>query len=79
MTKMKKRVLFFVAFLLIAAGISSCEDVLENCKICRLNTYENGNLINSAQEAEYCGSELIRIQSTPPVTIGSTTTKWECD
>ena len=76
---MKKKFLYLAAFLMIAAGITSCEDVLDNCKICRLNTYENGVLINSAQEAEYCGSELIAIQSTPPTTVGSTTTKWECD
>lgn len=76
---MKKRILFFAALLLIAAGFTSCEEIFDNCKICRLNTYEDGNLINSAQEAEYCGSELIRIQNTPPVTVGTTTTKWECD
>ena len=76
---MKKRGLIFAGLLLIAAGITSCEELLDNCKICRLNTYENGVLVSSAQEAEYCGAELITIQNTPPATVGSTTTEWECD
>ncbi|MFP4488738.1 MAG: hypothetical protein ACLFN1_05500 [Bacteroidales bacterium] len=76
---MKKRILFLATFLVIAAGLTSCEELLNNCKICRLNTYEDGVLINSQKEAEYCGTELITIESTPPATIGSTTTKWECD
>ncbi len=76
---MKKRVLFFVTFLIIAAGLTSCEELLNNCKICRLNTYEDGVLINSAQEAEYCGAELVTIQATPATTVGNTTTEWECD
>lgn len=76
---MKKRILFFATFLIIAAGLTSCEELLSNCKICRLNTYENGALISSAQEAEYCGAELIAIQATAPTTVGSTTTEWECD
>lgn len=76
---MKKKVFIFAAFLLLAAGITSCEELLNNCKICSLNTYENGVLINSAQEAEYCGAELVTIEATRPTTVGSTTTQWECD
>lgn len=76
---MKKKVFIFAAFLLLAAGITSCEDLFENCKICRLNTYEDGQLINTAQEAEYCGAELVTIQATPPATVGNTTSQWECD
>ncbi len=76
---MKKRILYFATFLIIAAGLTSCEELFNDCKICSLNTYEDGVLINSAQEAEYCGAELIKIEATPPVTVGSTTTEWECD
>lgn len=76
---MKKRYLFITAFLLVAAAFTSCEDLFDNCKICSLNTYENDVLINSAQEAEYCGTDLIAIEQTPPATVGSTTTRWECN
>lgn len=72
-----KKIVFLL--LLLAAGLTSCEDLFDNCKICRLNVYENGFLINSMQEAEYCGAELITIQNTPPQTDGAITTKWECD
>ena len=76
---MKKKAFIFAAFLLMAAGITSCEGLLDNCKICSLNTYEDGVLINSAQTAEYCDADLVAIQATPPSTVGSTTTQWECD
>ena len=72
-----KKIVFLL--LLFAAGLTSCEDLFDNCRICRLNVYENGFLINSLQEAEYCGAELITIQNTPPRTDGAITTKWECD
>ncbi|MDZ7739264.1 MAG: hypothetical protein U5K32_09440 [Bacteroidales bacterium] len=55
---MKKRILFFATFLIIAAGLTSCEELFNNCKICRLNTYEDGQFIGSADEAEYCGADL---------------------
>ena len=76
---MKKKFLYIGAFILIAATFSSCEDLLTNCKICALNTYEDGVLISSVQEAEYCDAELIVIQATPDTTIGNTVAKWECD
>ena len=60
-------------------GHSSCEELFENCRICRLNVYDNGYLVNSLQEAEYCGSDLITIINTQPKVEGSITTKWECD
>lgn len=73
-----KKIVFISLLLLSAAALTSCEG-FESCKICRLNVYENGVLINSMQEAEYCGAELITIQNTPPETDGAFTTKWECD
>jgi len=74
-----KKIVYLFLFFLLAAGLTSCEDLLNDCKICRLNVYENGNLINSMQEAEYCGTELIAIQSKLPETVGATTYVWECD
>lgn len=74
-----KKIVYLILFLLLSAGLTSCEGLLDDCSICRLNVYENGNLINSMQEAEYCGAELIAIQAKAPETVGSTTYVWECD
>lgn len=76
---MKKKLLFAAAFLITASVFTSCEGLLDNCKTCSLNTYEDGALISSAQSAEYCDAELVVIQATPDVTVGTTVTKWECE
>lgn len=81
---MKKKVLFFAAFLVIAAGITSCEKILENCEICRYNVYINGVFSYSELEAEYCGSDLVARKAAPDVITGEgsdheTVTKFECD
>ena len=74
-----KKVAYLLLFFLCVAGLAACEALMGNCRVCRFNTYENGMLINSTQEAEYCDEDLLRIQGTLPQTIGETTYKWECD
>ena len=76
---MKKKLFYLGAFLFAASILTSCEGLLDNCKTCSLNTYEDGVLINSAQTAEYCDTDLIAIQATPDVTVGTTVSKWECE
>lgn len=76
---MKKRLLYAVALLVIATAFTGCEGLLNNCKICRLNTYEDGVLIQSLNEAEYCDADLISIQAQPAEYGDGTVTKWECD
>ena len=49
-----------------------------NCKTCKKVTYENGTIINTGDEKSYCGLELLTILNSPPVVVGSITTKWEC-
>ncbi|MDT8400618.1 MAG: hypothetical protein RQ743_02895 [Bacteroidales bacterium] len=74
-----KKIVYLFLFFLLSAGLSSCEALLDDCKVCRLNVYESGNLVNSMQEAEYCATELVTIQNTPPQTDGALTYRWECD
>jgi hypothetical protein len=74
---MKKNLLFAAAFMFITWAATSCE-ALSDCKYCRNVTYENGIVINSGPESEYCGAELIKKEATPDVTVGSLTTKVEC-
>jgi len=82
---MKKKVFIFAAFLLLAAGVTSCEELLENCEFCRYNVYDkDGNFLYSELEAEYCGAELLAKKSAPDVITGEGTaneivTKFECD
>ncbi|MBE0675064.1 MAG: hypothetical protein IH591_10415 [Bacteroidales bacterium] len=75
---MKKIALYITGLSLMAISLTACEGLFENCMLCRQVTSENGNVINESAENEYCGLELITIQSTAPVIDGSTTIKWEC-
>lgn len=81
---MKKKILFFIAFLVIAAGITSCEKTSEHCETCRYNVYINGVFSYSELEAEYCGADLVARKAAPDVIVGEgtdheTVTKFECD
>jgi len=77
---MKKKILYLFIFVLLASGFSSCEGLLNNCKVCSLNTYEDGVLVNSVSEAEYCDVELISIEATPDADLGNNlVAKWECN
>jgi len=74
---MKRKFLFATAFMLVAWAATSCE-ALTDCKYCKNVTYENGSVINSGPESEYCGTDLIAKEATPDVTVGALTTKVEC-
>jgi hypothetical protein len=74
---MRRKLLFGVSFLFIAWAVTSCE-AISSCKKCKDVTYENGSVINSGSETEYCGTELIAKEATPDVTVGSLVTKVEC-
>ena len=74
---MKTKLLFGAAFFFFAWAATSCES-LSGCKVCKNVTYENGSVVNSGSETEYCGTDLITKEATPDVTVGSLTTKVEC-
>jgi hypothetical protein len=74
---MKRKLLFGALYLFIAWAFTSCES-LSDCGFCKNVTYENGTVINEGSETEYCGQDLITKKVTPPVTVGSVTTKVEC-
>lgn len=75
---MKKKLLFVAGFILITWSFTSCESLFKNCKFCKSVTYENGNVVNSGTESEYCGTDLITKEATPDVHVGTLTTKVEC-
>ena len=74
---MIRKLLFGAAFLFVAWAATSCE-ALSGCKFCKNITYENGSVINSGGETEYCGADLIKKEATLDVTVGSLTIKVEC-
>lgn len=74
---MKRKFLLGASFLFIAWAFTSCE-ALSDCGFCRNVTEENGIIINESSETEYCGADLVKKKATPPVTIGSLTTKVVC-
>ncbi|MGD0341340.1 MAG: hypothetical protein ABSA76_06505 [Bacteroidales bacterium] len=74
---MKKKLIFIAALVFIACAFTSCT---KTCKNCKQVVYINGSYDHDASsEQEYCGAELTAIELTKDVTIGNTTTKWECD
>jgi hypothetical protein len=73
---MKKKLLFAASLVIIAVAFSSCE---KNCKTCQQNIYVDGTLETAGSSQEYCGVSLSVVEATGDVTIGNTTTKWECN
>ncbi len=76
---MKKKVLFRLSVLAAVVAMTvSIDSCANNCKFCKYVEYENGNVINSGSETEYCGADLIKQEAIPDVTVGGITTKVEC-
>ncbi|TAL65159.1 MAG: hypothetical protein EPN88_09930 [Bacteroidetes bacterium] len=74
---MKRKLLFGALFLFFVWAADSCT-ALKDCKFCKNVTYENGSVVSSGTETEYCGTDLITQEAKPDVTVGSLTTKVEC-
>jgi hypothetical protein len=77
-SQMKRIALYLAGFVLMAIALTSCEGLFENCNLCRQVTLDSGNVINESAEREYCGLELVTIQTTAPSIDGTITIKWEC-
>jgi hypothetical protein len=75
---MRRKFIFITGFILITLSFTSCEDLLQNCKVCKKVFYKDGKFFREDPETEYCGAELITIEATPPLKVGEETIKWEC-
>ncbi len=73
-----KKMIYALFLLFVTCAFTSCEMFGDNCQVCQIVTYENGNPIKWESEAEYCGQQLITIKASAPVTINGITTRWEC-
>jgi hypothetical protein len=74
---MKKKLIFAAAFVLLAWSFNSCS-LLNKCKMCKDVLYENGSVISSGAETEYCGADLVKEEAKLDITVGTITTKVEC-
>lgn len=73
---MKKKLVFASLLVLASFTLYSCSNT---CKTCKEVTYESGVYVSETGGTEYCGAELLSIEATPDVNIGSTSTRWECN
>ncbi|MFN8211734.1 MAG: hypothetical protein U0T33_12335 [Bacteroidales bacterium] len=75
---MKKKLIIAAAFVIFAVSFNACS-LLQNCKTCKYVTYDNGSYVSETGAAEYCGTDLVKQEAIPDVTVGSVTTKVECN
>jgi len=69
-------VLFFTATVVALSFISACVQD-DNCKDCRIQTYENGALVSQGDWVEYCDQALRDVEGQTS-TVGNMTTKMVC-
>lgn len=75
---MKRNLLFGAAFLLISWAVTSCES-LGSCKTCKtVSTDSLTGQVTEGPDTDYCGTELVAIETSKPVTNGNVTTKYQC-
>jgi uncharacterized lipoprotein NlpE involved in copper resistance len=73
---MKKKIIYAFFLILIVLGAPSCQ---KDCKTCKKVFYLGTTLDHEESASQYCGTELITIEATAPVTINGLTVKWECN
>jgi hypothetical protein len=74
---MIKKLIFGAMFFFLLWGATSCE-AISGCKKCREVIYERGSVLSSGPETEYCGTDLIKKEATPDLSVGTLITKVEC-
>lgn len=74
---MKRILKLFLVFIFLSIVLTTCDE--DECATCYLVTYEDDQETSRDSGVEYCGTELSMKRLSVPVTIGNTTTKYECD
>ena len=74
---MKNVIRRLLILLVIASLIPSC-NLLEDCKTCKLETNDNGD-VSYGTGVPTCGDALADREAEDPVTIGDVTTRWVCN
>lgn len=73
---MKKKIIYAVFLISIVLAAPSCQ---KDCKTCKKVYYVGTTRDHEDSASQYCGAELITIEATGSVTVGSYTVKWECN
>ncbi|MDD3875618.1 MAG: hypothetical protein PHT69_03300 [Bacteroidales bacterium] len=73
--KKSTRFLLFTLIFLLFSVVSCVKD--DNCKDCRIETYEDNVLVETASWIEYCDAQLAEVQGQTS-TVGNRTTKMVC-
>lgn len=74
---MKRKLLFGMAFIILACVFSRCES-LGTCKICKQVTYVDNAVTQETDEMQYCDAKLTAIENTADIVSGNTRITWEC-
>ena len=62
--KMKRKLAYAAGLLLIACTFTACDMLGDNCEICQLVSYDNGNPYRVGHsETEFCDDELFKIKT----------------
>ena len=75
---MKKRYLLVTALFVFTLALLPGCDFLEECGTCKLITEDGDGNITEGTPLPLCGETLVERQDQLPVTVGNTTTYWEC-
>jgi len=73
-----KKIALIILFVAIGGFLlNSCTEE-ETCKQCKIVHYKDGVKISEETPEEKCGDDLINAQNDV-TTVGTETTKWECN
>ena len=76
---MKKRNLLIAVVVVFAIGLLPACDLLEECGTCKYVTDDGSGNVTEGTPIPSCGETLKERQDQLPITVGTTTTYWDCN
>jgi len=65
--------------MIMACTFTACDMIGGDCQVCWYENYDTSSHETTyTEEAEYCGTELIAMKATKPVTQSGVTTSVKC-
>ncbi len=75
---MKKRNILLALLIIFPLSIVPSCDLLDECGNCKLITDDGNGNVTEGTPLPVCGESLTEKENELPVTVGNTTTYWEC-
>ena len=76
---MKRKVIYLISLVVIACTFTACDVISGDCQVCRYKNYDSHTGETTyTDEIEYCGTDLVAMKATKPVTVNGVTTSVEC-